>query len=243
MNLVKRTIFKMSFKVVISTLLVVLFSSIKFSFCEEEGNENVIVRNETGKIVGGQIIEVESVPYIAALIFNGGQICGGSIISNQWILSAAHCRSTSNPTDFKIRTGSSRTTRGGTLSDVSEIIVHPNYDPDTENFDFMLMKLKRPIRLNDRQQAIKLASSTKIIPDGTNVIASGWGDTQNTLEQTEFLRAVVVQTVNQDTCNTAYSDGITLNMLCAGTEAGGQDSCQVSVDFKLFKLLHIFLFS
>lgn len=59
------------------------------------------------------------------------------------------------------------------------------------------------------------------------------GATENDMEQNEFLRAVVVPIVDQADCNAAYNNIITSNMICAGIDAGGKDSCQVILIFYL----------
>lgn len=211
----------MSIKLYISTLLVIA-STINFSSCEEDD-----VGNGTSRIVGGQITEIESVPYLVSFQYKGEHNCGGSIISKDWILSAAHCLNDWNWEDYKIRVGSSRTTRGGTLIDVDYMVPHPSYDQDTNDFDFLLIKLKKAITFSDRQQAIKLPVAGKATGEATSVLVSGWGETNKDLEETEFLRAVIVKVSNFATCNTAYKNTLTANMMCAGTAAGGQDSCQV----------------
>lgn len=226
----------MVIKLIFSTLFVFFFS-FKFCYCMAveiiESNE---IGNGTGKIVGGQIVEIEAVPYIVSITKSGQKWCGGSIISNQWILTAAHCFENTDPTIYKVRVGSSRATRGGTVFDVDKIFNHDQYNSVNNDYDATLLKLKKTIRIGDRQQTIKLASANKAIADDTVVITSGWGDTRNDKEQTEFLRSVEVLTVNQVSCKETYDEKntpetpyeVTDNMLCAAVTGGGKDSCQVN---------------
>lgn len=212
----------MKFKV-----LVAVFLFINFSHSEKLESQRANL-----KIVGGQIIEIESAPYFASVIFNNKHHCGGSIISNQWILTGAHCSVTNVPADYKVRTGSSRATRGGTIFEVDHIISHPNYTASIENNDFMLIKLKKKMLFTDRQQPIKLASFGKVIEDETEVLTCGFGRTENKNESSEFLRAVVIKVASHESCLHIFPT-ITDNMICAGSK-DGKDSCQVCTLLEYF---------
>lgn len=123
---------------------------------------------------------------------------------------------------------------GGTVFEVDKIVKHPLYNSAITDFDYTLVKLKKTITFNDRQQPIKLASAGKAIADGTAVLTSGFGDTKQTLEQSEFLRSVIVKIVGHTACKTLYAVKpeytITDNMLCGAVTGGGKDSCQGKYD-------------
>jgi hypothetical protein len=80
---------KMFLKIFLTLLLV------NFSLGQESQNEieEIFTRPENSRIVNGEIIDIESVPYYVSLFQPPGSahICGGAIISKTWILSAAHC--------------------------------------------------------------------------------------------------------------------------------------------------------
>lgn len=217
----------MSLKVLIVTILIV-FLAVNFSLCEVEEVEEIEEPFGSGKIVGGDLVKIDIVPYFASVLYKNNHLCGASIISDQWILTAAHCMVDSIPSNYKIRTGSSRKSKTGAIRKVEKIIRHPLYDGSTLNYDFMLIKLAQKMQFNKQQKAIPLAPADKVIAEGTDVRTCGFGLTNNALESDEFLRAVVVQVSNQEFCSKAYDDFINeKTMLCAGS-IERKDSCQVS---------------
>lgn len=219
----------MSFKVFVSTILIV-FLAVNFSHCEEEEIEEL---NGSGKIVGGDLVKIDAVPYFASILYRNRHLCGASIISDQWLLSAAHCYVDGIPSNYKIRTGSSRKSQTGVIRKVEKIIRHPQYDGTTLNNDFMLIKLGQKIKFNKLHKAIPLAAPGKVIPEGTDVRTCGFGLTNNAMENDEFLRIVVVQASNQEFCSKAYENFINEKvMLCAGSTEK-KDSCQVRTLFNL----------
>lgn len=64
--------------------------------CESSGS---------ARIVGGQVIDIQSVPYFASTLYKKRPLCGASIISNKWVISAAHCCIDTIAENYEIRTG------------------------------------------------------------------------------------------------------------------------------------------
>ena len=181
------------------------------------------VKSENGKIVGGQVMDITNVPYFVSLLFNDRHICGGSIISESWIISAAHCGEQKLGENFTIRSGSSRKSRGGEIHAVESTFSHPNYSSNTLDNDFMLLKLKEPLNFDEKRQPIQLGESYQYY-QGAHVLTSGLGSTQDSMQSSEFLRGVVVEISSSKKCKTAYPNMITKNMFCAAGEK--KDSCQ-----------------
>lgn len=193
------------------------------SKCDENQEENFL---GSGRIVGGQELHIDSVPYFCSIMYKKRHLCGCSIISEQFILTAAHCRVDSIASNYKIRTGSTRKSRGGQVHAVSDVIPNPKYNESTLDGDFMLLKLDEPMEFNEKQQPIEIADKERMVYERAEVLTSGFGLTHNEKESTEFLRGAVVTVSNKETCNKAYPDLITSNMFCAGS-IHGLDSCQV----------------
>lgn len=134
----------------------------------------------TSRIVGGVDAVEGQFPHQISLRRNGSHICGGSIISRNYILTAAHCVGVEDengvyhvydPNLFTIRAGSTHRLMGGVVKQVVHIKVHENYG----NFinDVALLKLDSSLVYSQNIQPIPLATSE--VPVGSNVIVSGWG--------------------------------------------------------------------
>jgi trypsin len=197
------------------------------SFPPKPRLENGVIKN---RIVGGFVLPVELAPYQVSLQYGDQHICGGSIISPEWVLTAAHCTDGSKASDLRVRVGTSRRDSGGEVVQVNQIVQNENYDAASVDYDYSLLKLARSISLSAAKQVVQLADANDTLEDGTWSLVSGWGNTQSIFEPSNILRAVAVPVVNQEQCNDDYAEfgGVTDRMLCAGFRAGGRDACQVS---------------
>ncbi|XP_063705348.1 trypsin-3-like [Culicoides brevitarsis] len=176
------------------------------------------------RIVGGEQITINQRPFQVSLNYNGYHYCGGSILNEYTILTAAHCAQ-NHVSYYKVRAGSSSKNEGGQLVQVSTIINHPRYGSNGYDSDVAIMKLSEPLRFSAEVQPIKLAPRGYQVGDGDTVVVSGWGALASGGSSPMYLYQVAVPTVNQQVCANAYgASSITNTMICAGL--GGKDSCQ-----------------
>ncbi|KAG5674607.1 hypothetical protein PVAND_004561 [Polypedilum vanderplanki] len=198
-------------------LLILILSVFKFSKARE--------RSTDGRIVGGKEIDIETAPFQVGLLLYGGHICGGSILSCKYVLTASHCIETYTPSIYSVRAGSSMRESGGSIHDVSRIDIHPLWNPNLYDYDAAILTLRNLIRYDASRQAIQLPFLNEVIFVGTDVATSGWGLTQNDNESRDNLRMVELKVVNQILCNNAHlkDGGVTLRMVCAA--ADNKDSC------------------
>ena len=202
----------------------------------------------TAKIVGGITAPAGKFPFQAALIFSGtpegsehfGQFCGGSLIAQNWVLTAAHCVPDTEADEIEVYLGSNvlpsggpnPPSAGGVRSAVDGIIVHEAYDPATSDSDIALLHLTGPIPAQLRTAVAATPEHDKqyVVPLGDAVVI-GWGATREGGRTTPQLMRVWVDIQDSKLCEANYQEvipslQITDNMLCAGLPEGGQDSCQ-----------------
>ncbi|XP_041974873.1 trypsin CFT-1-like isoform X2 [Aricia agestis] len=187
------------------------------------------------RIVGGSVTNIENYPGTASLLFSWWgatytQACGGAILNNRAILSAAHCFDGDAASNWRIRIGSTNANSGGVVHNTNQIIMHPSYNRWNFDNDIAILRSSTVFTFNNQARAISIAGANYNLADNQVVWAVGWGATSVGGWGSEQLRHVQIWTVNQNTCRTRYAElGYTLtdNMLCSGwLDVGGRDQCQ-----------------
>lgn len=186
----------------------------------------------TRSILGGNKTSIKYIPYQVSLatfqedeegVRTTEHMCGGSIISVTWVLTAAHCVDGIDPHDILVRVGSSIKDKGGHLHEVNQIIVHPDFNEDDLDSDIALLKVSQPFVISKKVKPVKLNKNT-VLP-GRFAIVSGWGKTKESGEAAKVLHKVRVPVIPQRECEWLYSPAdIKTSMFCAGFN--GHDSCQ-----------------
>jgi transmembrane serine protease 11D len=192
-------------------------------------------RNPPARIVNGHVTVIGDNPWQIAMIRSAvpeptrSQFCGGSIIRNNWILTAAHCVRNSivreDPARVEIIAGTSQYAFGGERLKVAAIHTHPNFNSTTMDNDFALLRLQTPMT---KGQVIPVADANTQVADGTKLCVSGWGATAEGSPGALELLGAEIPTVSNAVCNEreSYNGEIRASMMCAGKKEGGVDSCQ-----------------
>lgn len=170
------------------------------------------------RIVGGSNAAVGDYPF-----FVDWDQCGASLIHKDIILSAAHCSGVGTDTVY---IGSSRREFGNSGRGIQRTVLdrepHPFYREDTVDYDYMVMKLNRPVDI----KPVKLNEETNFPSDNQELAVIGYGATFEGGAVTDILQEATVNYIPTDTCNINYSGEINgATMMCGGV-GGGVDSCQ-----------------
>jgi secreted trypsin-like serine protease len=190
-------------------------------------------------IVGGKLAVPYSWPWQVALFKKARSgkssfYCGGSVIANQWVITAGHCcYDDPDPSKYTVKLGvynlTSNNEPGEQVVDVVEVHVNPQYKPVRTDFDITLLKLANPVTFTDHISPVCLPYQDQDLPPvGTNLVVTGWGSIKEDGRISESLREVLVPLVNQSLCDEDYGPKKidNDNMFCAGLQGGGKDSCQ-----------------
>lgn len=177
------------------------------------GGSWVVSSGGAGAIVGGA--DAATTPWQVSLQSGGGHFCGGSVISDRVILTAAHCVEGSGTAGLEIVAGTS------VLGDPSAQRRGVATIAVGDGGDVAVLVLSEPLVLGGAVQAIGLASPAEI-SSNTTATVTGWGARSENDGGTDVLQQVSVPIVDDDTC--AAQLGIDGSVeLCAGGQ--GADSC------------------
>ncbi|MPY98899.1 MAG: trypsin-like serine protease [Actinophytocola sp.] len=178
-------------------------------------------------IVGGENAEIEDFPFTVALRFaaNGEQFCGGTLAASDKVVTAAHCVAPQEPDDLEVISGRTElSSNSGTVSDVSDIWMHPNNGTDGANYDVAVLTLAAPVE----EETARLATPRdKAYKPDTEATVLGWGRTSEGGTSSDHLQQVKVPITTDKYCSNAYGDSYRKSgMFCAGFDGGGKDACQ-----------------
>ncbi|XP_065123718.1 chymotrypsin A-like [Paramisgurnus dabryanus] len=177
------------------------------------------------RIVNGEEAVPHSWPWQVSLQDSTGfHFCGGSLISDTWVVTAAHC----NPrTSHRVILGEhNRASNSEAIQvmAVGKVFKHPNYNSFTINNDITLIKLATPARLGMQVSPVCLAETNDNFPGGMKCVTSGWGLTRyNAPDTPSLLQQASLPLLTNDDCKRFWGNNITDLMICAG--ASGASSC------------------
>ncbi|KAF4533006.1 hypothetical protein B566_EDAN000695 [Ephemera danica] len=218
----------------IKFLLVLLFTYVTAGYSQQ--------RSASSKVTGGTMATEGQVPWMISIQrkIDNGQFCGGSIIGQNWIVTAAQC-SQIDMNAYQVRAGSLTYDTGGSVHDIVKIIVHENYNYNTLENDIAVWLILQSFNDNLRKP-IALPTQNTPSGEGLSVIVAGWGATKYGGEPSKDLMTSTMSIISTRDCDENYSNfgGIPDNQICAGDSIMGQvDSCQFDTGGPLYTTVGI----
>ena len=136
-------------------LMIIFFSIIKSSYqtvysCNTTATCGCATSSTTiTRIVGGESATSTSWAWAVSISIAGSYLCGATILSDSWVITAAHCVSGFQASQITIYAGSTLRWAGTQNSRGSHLIVHPSYNPSTYVNDIALVRLASPLSMSD----------------------------------------------------------------------------------------------
>ncbi|XP_072216197.1 transmembrane protease serine 6 [Excalfactoria chinensis] len=184
------------------------------------------------RIIGGANSVEGEWPWQASLQVRGRHICGGTLIADRWVVSAAHCfqdERLASPSVWTVYLGKyfQNTTSHTEVSfKVIRLFLHPYYEEDSHDYDVALLQLDHPVIISPFIQPICLPAASHLFEPGLHCWITGWGALKEGGHISNILQKVDVQIIQQDICSEAYHYMISPRMICAGYNKGKKDACQ-----------------
>nr|XP_055035382.1 granzyme K-like [Misgurnus anguillicaudatus] len=175
-------------------------------------------------IVGGKDVKKLD-PWMVSIQKDELHVCGGILIKDQWVLTAAHCKEEPiESVTVLIGTLSLSKTKGSQRVAILSYEHPKTYNDQTKQDDIMLIKLKKKVKAKPK----KLPKKEQDFQPGTKCVVTGWGtkDAKVSLAS-DKLQMLDVTIVDQKLCNRYYKDElvITNDMLCAGNTEKNRGTC------------------
>ncbi|XP_041859440.1 chymotrypsin-C-like [Melanotaenia boesemani] len=196
------------------------------------------------RVVGGEDVRPHSWPWQISLQYNRAgewrHTCGGTLISNQWVLTAAHCISTGR--EYRVAMGKHNlveTEEDAVYMGTADIIVHEKWNALFIRNDIALIKLEAAVDFSDSIMDACLPAADFILPHNEPCFVTGWGRISTGGPIADILQQALLPVVDHETCSKFdwWGSQVKETMVCAGGDgvvsgcngdSGGPLNCQAA---------------
>ncbi|XP_059725646.1 complement factor D-like [Haemorhous mexicanus] len=182
-----------------------------------------------GRILRGSEARPHLKPYMASLQLDGQHVCGGFLIAQQWVLSAAHCMEGTDGKLFQVLLGAHSLTQPEPhkrLYRVRAQFPHPGSNIHNNKDDLLLLQLEEKAELNTDVRVLPFQREDRDVAADTVCEVAGWGTTDHSGSRPDRLQQLERPVISRDVCNhrTRHDGTITPNMMC--TDSRRKDTCK-----------------
>ena len=167
--------------------------------------------NRAQRIVGGVETEVNEYPWQVGLVSGSGTVpwCGGSLLSDRHVLTAAHCTAGSSISSIRVLVGEHNTLDSDyTIVNINKITDHPDYNSASLANDYSILTLASPVTFSSTMRPVCLPENTSNQYEGVTATVTGWGRLSSGGSTPSALQEVNVNVISNAQCSNSYS-GIT----------------------------------
>jgi secreted trypsin-like serine protease len=180
-------------------------------------------------VIGGSEASPGEWPWQAQINRLGSHWCGGSLLADRWIVTAAHCVEGQSARSFQVNLGVHKRSRPNAnvqSRSVSSIRIHPSYNASTGDNDVALMELSSAVTFTSFVQPIALSQAAA--PVGGSAFVTGFGNFVSGSGASDTLKEAMLPIKATATCNAPESPlgrDVTATMVCAGYLTGEDGGC------------------
>ncbi|XP_053483666.1 granzyme B(G,H) [Ictalurus furcatus] len=183
-------------------------------------------------IIGGNEVKPHSRPYMASVQINNKHNCGGCLIRNDYVLTAAHCVANidhSGKDKLEVLLGAHNINRKESQQQriqVQQFIPHPSYKQHDGPNDIVLLKLLSVAKLNKFVKVIALPEKNENLPDHQECSIAGWGRTAQNSSVSSVLREVKLQLQNNSQCKKLWKNKFDTDSMICTVSDGKKTPCK-----------------
>nr|UXX33474.1 serine protease-like protein [Holotrichia oblita] len=174
------------------------------------------------RVVGGSAAPTGAYPFMVSIrSSSNSHYCGGSIINERWVLTAAHCIIGESTSNVRAVVGTNTLNAGGTSYVSTRLILHNNYDDDSADNDVGVIQLASAIAYSNTVAPVVLNS---VNTGAVDAILIGWGQTSTIGSAPNNLQHLSTSTITAAQCQAIWGSSVNSGHICSFTRAG-QGSC------------------